>query len=716
MRKIKPDATLMPAFNVDQPRLPIDRKIVQYIRQSTGGQVKENIQSQIQQDAMLGKRLLQYGWKPESIVKIDKDQGVSGQKKQDTREGLNELYHLIKSGQVGAIAAYDASRFWRDRTHVWYNDFIQLLIQYDVCVVMFNQVYFPSRAADMEALREEFKQAAYYLSLIYDKALPAKAQAIELGESYGGHCIPMGYLVAGEKGHRHYVPYEPHAELVRWLFRRYRELGGNLSRLGQECKNTGFSFPAFVDVGKIPHVALRFENGCYPVRTREALISLLSNPAYIGYYLFSKTVEARDENGRVIVKNDKPVKHKETMVVSTQAHEAIVPMDDFLYAYSRLSPINLDGTRNVNKPEVNRRYGMGTKALLEGLVYSGKYKCYALAAHQTYCANGFYNDGWKLTELVVPIQTLDIAVSNAILGILVALKQQEKEGLQNDLLAQIAALQQRKTSEVETLASQLKGLEKSIAGYELDKQSARDTQNKRALDDANRQLNILYAEHDELVQQIKSAGTENDALTETHSLLRDAENMWHTWLFDTRKRFINLVVQHIDITDVTPHLVQITVDLKSPMEGSIVGYLYRQKGTRQAWTDAELETLRQLYPQADRQQILRALPDKTWDAIRTQACILDVTRTTRLNTSGIPQNVTYSDAALCDTMDRPLPWASPVYWVIPNPINQALLRAFHAHELKVSDLIRMQEGRIDTNSAQMLGAGAHQRCRFCYCQ
>ena len=134
MRKIKPDATLMPAFNVDQPRLPIDRKIVQYIRQSTGGQVKENIQSQIQQDAMLGKRLLQYGWKPESIVKIDKDQGVSGQKKQDTREGLNELYHLIKSGQVGAIAAYDASRFWRDRTHVWYNDFIQLLIQCgDVC-------------------------------------------------------------------------------------------------------------------------------------------------------------------------------------------------------------------------------------------------------------------------------------------------------------------------------------------------------------------------------------------------------------------------------------------------------------------------------------------------------------------------------------------------------------------------------------------------------
>ena len=58
----------------------IDKAIVQYIRQSTGKQVKENIQSKIQQDTMLGKRLIKYGWTEDLIIKIDKDQGISGQK------------------------------------------------------------------------------------------------------------------------------------------------------------------------------------------------------------------------------------------------------------------------------------------------------------------------------------------------------------------------------------------------------------------------------------------------------------------------------------------------------------------------------------------------------------------------------------------------------------------------------------------------------------
>ena len=73
-----------------------------------------------------------------------------------------------------------------------------------------------------------------------------------------------------------------------------------------------------------------------------ALVSMLSNVAYIGYYLY---------NG---------------VLVSKEAYEPIVPMDDFLYAYSRLSGRTLDGETNESKPKVDRRYSVGINALLEG--------------------------------------------------------------------------------------------------------------------------------------------------------------------------------------------------------------------------------------------------------------------------------------------------------------------------------------------------------------
>lgn len=623
MRNIKPDASLMPEFSTLQPRLPIDKPIVQYIRQSTDRQVKENIQSKIQQDDMLGKRLLKYGWTEDKIMKIDKDQGISGQKRQDIREGLNELYHLIKDGSVGAIAAYDASRFWRDRTHVWYNDMISyLLIPYGIPVVMFNAVYFPNRDADMEALREEFKQAAYYLNHIYDKVNPARLQAIELGESYGGGAVPIGFVVVGTKGNRHYQVYEPHATLVRWIFKRYRELGGNLPRLARECQHMNFSFPAFTGIDTKPHIALPLVDGCYRLRSRDALVSILTNPAYIGWYIF------------------------DGVLISKTAHDAIVPLDDFMFAYSRLSPINLDGTPNTDRPQRDRHYGVSAQGLLEGLLFQGTNPCYVVAETQSYAAKTSTKDWQNIgaqTALVVSLHALDRAVSNAIRDVLIALKQQEKQGVQSDLHAQLDALQQRKASEAKTLASQLKGVEKSIQGWQLDKQSAREQQNQRELDTANKQLAILYREQASLLEQIDALSTETDELAETKTLLRDALDLWETWRFETKKRFVNLVVQRITFTDVTPHILKITVDLKPPINGYVEGHMYRLRGTKTDWTDEEMETIRQLYPHADRLDILQALPHRTWRTIVDRAMGAGVMRMTRLNTSGLGKSVTYAD-------------------------------------------------------------------------
>ncbi len=71
--RIRPGASLIPELNLELPQLPVDRKIILYIRQSSMGQVKRNVQSKIQQDTMMERMLLQRGWTSDLIVKIALD-------------------------------------------------------------------------------------------------------------------------------------------------------------------------------------------------------------------------------------------------------------------------------------------------------------------------------------------------------------------------------------------------------------------------------------------------------------------------------------------------------------------------------------------------------------------------------------------------------------------------------------------------------------------
>ena len=260
-----------------------------------------------------------------------------------------------------------------------------------------------------------------------------------------------------------FVVYEPHAECIRYLFKRYRELNGNLPRLGRELRATGFMFPAFDGVEK-PCVALKFKNGGYPCYTRKALQSILTNPIYIGWYVYGGAI------------------------ISETHHEPIVDMATFMYAFSRLSPVNLDGTPNANKPVQNRRYGP-VSGLLDTLLFYNGDPCYAMrkqyvARHKT--------DNWDSTTLVVSLEQIDFSVSNAILVVLYALDFRHQQGLQDSLYEQLEAMAQEKRAEGVSLGTALKNIDIAIHGWELDKVSSRETGNKTGLDEANRELARLY--------------------------------------------------------------------------------------------------------------------------------------------------------------------------------------------------------------------------------
>jgi hypothetical protein len=626
-RLIRPDAKLVQEIEYTRQKeaLPIGKPVVQYVRQSSMGQVKRNTKSVIQQDQKLGEKLLKMGFI--DIVKIDEDQGKSGQKSQEKRRGLNRLYGMMERGEMGAVAAFDASRLHRDLTRMYYTEFVHKCEEYGIVVITMETEYYPSSRNDMDMLMDKFKEAAHQLDQVYLKANPARMIAIEESLSYGGHAIPMGFLVVGEKGERrYYTVYEPHAEIVRWLFRRYRELGGSIPRLGREVRTMGLAFPAFQGVAEKPHVALRFDGDGYPIKTRDALASILSNPAYIGWYIF---------NG---------------VIISKEAHPAIVEMDDFLFAYNRLSKYVLGSDEvNTEKPIVDRRYGVDVPALLEGILESDGNPVYVMARRKAYEAV-VSTDNWVETTLVVRVDLLDRAFHSVLWDVLSALEIRKRDGAVDSLYEQLVVLQGEKAAESMDVQKQLANIDKAIRGWELDKQSAREQGYKPGLDEANRQLKRLHADREALETRMQRAEREKTELEKTKSLLAVAAQQWEKWPFEQKRRFVRLLVASANIREVSPHIVRLDVQLKPPLGQMLVGHIYRTHGSRGAWTPEEEEILRRLYPQSDRKDVVLALPRRSWRNCLFHAMVLKLQRTTHLNTSEIDENVSYEDALLMEEL------------------------------------------------------------------
>jgi hypothetical protein len=91
------------------------------------------------------------------------------------------------------------------------------------------------------------------------------------------------------------------------------------------------------------------------------------------------------------------------------------------------------------------------------------------------------------------------------------------------------------------------------------------------------------------------------------------------------------MVLRANLTRVTPHFLKIELDLRSPLSCTMIGYIFRERRNQPIWAQEENEQITALYPQADRKDVLAALPTRTWNAIMTQAITLGAMRTTRLN-------------------------------------------------------------------------------------
>lgn len=133
---------------------------------------------------------------------------------------------------------------------------------------------------------------------------------------------------------------------------------------------------------------------------------------------------------------------------------------------------------------------------------------------------------------------------------------------------------------------------------------------------------------------------------------QQALDSWDSLKFAKQQRFIKMIVAHASITEASQHLLRLDITLNPPLHATMTGYLYRQRGSREAWSDEEKSVLKRLYTHADRRDILQALPGRVWDNIKTMAEDMGLHRATYLNTSGFDNRLTYSDYVLLQELNR----------------------------------------------------------------
>ena len=243
-------------------------------------------------------------------------------------------------------------------------------------------------------------------------------------------------------------------------------------------------------------------------------MSILTNPVYVGMYLYKG------------------------VLLSREAHPAIVDMDTWLYAYDRLATKRLDGTPNENRPQAARRsYKNEHVALLKSLIWSDAYPVYPLVSKGTYVAKNNKSNptGDHTTELVVPIEKVDRAFAGAMRHLLLALdERRERRGLEDEIYHELLRKEEKKSALTDELATIQKGIRKYTRLLDI----ATEDESAAGMREAMKHLDELEKQETETQRLLAREQVDEEGLQEAVSLLDIAFGKWDSLGFDKQQRFV----------------------------------------------------------------------------------------------------------------------------------------------------------------------------------
>jgi hypothetical protein len=143
----------------------------------------------------------------------------------------------------------------------------------------------------------------------------------------------------------------------------------------------------------------------------------------------------------------------------------------------------------------------------------------------------------------------------------------------------------------------------------------------------------------------QKAAAAQQALQAFSEKLGDVPAVWHDLGIENQRRFVQLVTEKLTLTKPAPNWLRLEIVWFWPDAPNSILYIWQRRGQGEAWTDEENARLRMLYPHADRETDLHALPRRNWQGICNQASRLHLARPYQFTNSPLHRLVSVHDAA-----------------------------------------------------------------------
>ena len=345
------------------PKEALARSAVVYVRQSTGMQVQENLESQRRQYELV-ELARRYGFRDVSV--IDEDLGRSASGTID-RPGFRDLVGRICEGTIGAVFCLEASRLARNGRD-WHH-LLELCGLVGAYVVDSDGVHDPALPNDRLLLGLKGTMSEFELTLIRKRLVDAAVAKARRGELRIG--VPVGYVWSRD-GDLMMDPDRRIQDAIHAIFRLFDRLG-SATQVLLHMRREGLVFPRPID-GRCGSPLV------WRAPAYRNVIAVLQNPFYAGAYAYGKSkVQTELVDGSLRKRYGRARPMEAWTVLARDHHEAYVPWEIFERNRERLSRNSFSQRAGSSKS------ARGGKGLLGGLlrcrrcgrmlmvVYSGKY-------------------------------------------------------------------------------------------------------------------------------------------------------------------------------------------------------------------------------------------------------------------------------------------------------------------------------------------------------
>ncbi|MGZ3629884.1 MAG: hypothetical protein ACXVDN_19770, partial [Ktedonobacteraceae bacterium] len=119
---------------------------------------------------------------------------------------------------------------------------------------------------------------------------------------------------------------------------------------------------------------------------------------------------------------------------------------------------------------------------------------------------------------------------------------------------------------------------------------------------------------------------------------------------DELPMIVDTFVEKVVLDILSPHFYQLMIYWRDPVWGVNTLVCYRGGQPAISWTDEENSILRLYYPTTTRDEIMRLLPERTYNAIQSRASYFRIPKRRTFNTENMPYTLSLSDYEVMATI------------------------------------------------------------------